>query len=68
MGTGRNLPYYKLSQLTSLTMVDTSQNMLDVAREKFREIAWNTEGAYKVRTRFICASAAHPSVCAGGSL
>ena len=67
VGTGRNLPYYKLSQLASLTMVDTSQNMLDAAKKKLREIAWNTEGAYKVKTRFVCANAADPSLSRGGS-
>eukprot|EP00803_Ostreobium_quekettii_P007366 evm.model.scf_89.3 EVM.evm.TU.scf_89.3 scf_89:6364-8197(-) len=57
-GTGRNLPYYTISQLRSLTLLDTSQNMLDLAKKKYKEIAWNTDGAYKVKTQFVCASAA----------
>jgi methyltransferase OMS1 len=36
-GTGRNLPYYRYNQLTSLTLTDTSKYMLWHASQKFRE-------------------------------
>ena len=36
-GTGRNLPYYRYDQLTSLTLTDTSKYMLWHANQKFRD-------------------------------
>ena len=35
-GTGRNSTYYDLKKCTSITMMDQSQQMLDIARKKFR--------------------------------
>ncbi|KAI9717266.1 MAG: hypothetical protein M1812_004793 [Candelaria pacifica] len=37
-GTGRNLQYFALGKITSLTMVDQSAEMIDVAKRKFREL------------------------------
>lgn len=36
-GTGRNLPYYRYDQLSSLTLTDSSKHMLWHANKKFRE-------------------------------
>lgn len=44
VGTGRNMEYYPLKQCTSVTMVDLSGPMLEVARQKWKE-------RYKMYTR-----------------
>lgn len=36
-GTGRNLPYYNFAKLSSLTLTDTSRQMLINAQEKYKE-------------------------------
>ncbi len=36
VGTGRNMQYYPLGSIKSLTMVDQSAQMIDVAKRKFR--------------------------------
>ena len=36
-GTGRNLPYYRYDQLSSLTLTDSSKHMLWHANKKFQE-------------------------------
>ena len=36
-GTGRNFPYYRLKQLSSLTLTDTSKYMLWHASQKWRD-------------------------------
>ena len=36
-GTGRNLPYYRYDQLSSLTLTDSSKYMLWHANKKFQE-------------------------------
>ena len=38
-GTGRNLPYYRYDQLSSLTLTDSSKHMLWHANKKFQEIS-----------------------------
>lgn len=37
VGTGRNAPFYVLEQCKSITMVDQSSNMVDVAQEKWKK-------------------------------
>lgn len=54
-GTGRNLPYYPLDRLRSLTLTDTSRPMLVNAADKLREM---TRGeAPPTRVRFELADA-----------
>lgn len=45
-GTGRNIPYLKSKQIRSLTLLDSSQAMLEVARDKVVE---NLRGLDKVQ-------------------
>jgi methyltransferase OMS1 len=41
-GTGRNLPYYRYGDISSLTLADISPPMLEVAQAKyFDELAIN---------------------------
>lgn len=39
VGTGRNMQYYDLQRCRSVTLLDQSKEMVEVAREKFRGIA-----------------------------
>lgn len=38
VGTGRNMEYYDLKKCKSLTMVDQSGEMIEIARQKFRNL------------------------------
>ena len=55
-GTGRNLPYYDLRRLRSLTLTDTSRHMLVNAADKYAEMGASTGSA---RVRFELADAQH---------
>ena len=38
VGTGRNFAYYDLKECKSITMLDQSSEMMEIAREKFRRM------------------------------
>lgn len=38
VGTGRNMKYYKLKKCKSITMVDQSGEMIEIARQKFKAL------------------------------
>jgi hypothetical protein len=41
-GTGLNLPYYDVKQITSLTLVDISDGMLEQAKQRALQLSWNS--------------------------
>jgi methyltransferase OMS1 len=55
VGTGRNMEYYKPKECESLTFVDISPGMMEIAREKFKKL-------YPLypRARFLTQSAIDP--------
>lgn len=64
-GTGRNLPYYPLARMRSLTLTDTSRHMLVNAADKFAEL---TQGqAAPLPVRFELADAQQLVERPGGS-
>ena len=40
VGTGRNAQYYDLKKCTSITMIDQSGEMIEIAKEKFRSMSF----------------------------
>lgn len=48
VGTGRNAQYYNLKTCKSITMIDQSPEMMEIAREKFngmiRASLWSEDG------------------------
>ncbi|KAI9832898.1 MAG: hypothetical protein M1819_003928 [Sarea resinae] len=49
VGTGRNMEYYPLDKCRSLTMVDQSKQMIEVARRKFQDTREMNERLMKTR-------------------
>lgn len=58
-GTGRNLPYYPLGRMRSLTLTDTSRPMLINAADKFAAMAENGDAPAEATVRFELADAQH---------
>lgn len=50
-GTGRNIPYFNKDQITSMTFLDSSKTMLEIAREKFTKKYPEYEKVQYVRGR-----------------
>lgn len=63
VGTGRNCEYFDLERCTSVTMIDESGPMLDIARQKWKDTTkWSRtaewrEAAASQKTRFYCMNA-----------
>ncbi|KAI9704453.1 MAG: hypothetical protein M1836_007316 [Candelina mexicana] len=53
VGTGRNIEYYKLGRATSLTMVDQSGEMINVAKRKLRGIPRSYSSPQRSRSTIL---------------
>lgn len=62
-GTGRNSAYYDLKKCKSITMLDQSQEMLDIARNKFKcmRSKQSLMGSLSLGNSTDCSTVAHPS-------
>ena len=66
-GTGRNLPYYPLGRMRSLTLTDTSRPMLVNAADKYAAMVEKGDAPAATPVRFELADAQQLVAKAGGS-